>query len=141
MVRCWSLLLLLVPLSWSQSLPDAPSATRVADKQFWSLTAVNGAITLSDVLTTSFLVGKGSACPYEIGSPGLYGLKAPPARVAAVMGSAFAASVATSYFLKKYNVRIWKLKLWTVPHRSTTRNPVSRARFTTCASVADLWHG
>ena len=115
MVRCAMLLLLLVPLSWSQSLPDAPSATRVADKKFWSLTAANGAITLSDVLTTSLLVGKTSACPYEIGSPGLYGEKAPPARVVAVMGSTYVASVATSYFLKKYNVHIWKVKLWTVP--------------------------
>ena len=81
---------------------------------FWLL-ATYVASGMGLLLTTSFLVGKGSACPYEIGSPGLYGLKAPPARVAAVMGSAFAASVATSYFLKKYNVRIWKRKLWTVP--------------------------
>jgi len=80
MVRRAMLLLLLVPLSWSQSLPDAPSSTRVADKNFWSLTAANGAITLSDVLTTVLLVGKSSACPYEIGSPGLYGEKAPPSR-------------------------------------------------------------
>jgi hypothetical protein len=63
MVRCAMLLLLLVPLSWSQSLPDAPASTRVADKNFWSLTAANGAITLSDVLTTSLLVGNSSACP------------------------------------------------------------------------------
>jgi len=83
------LLLLLVPLSWSQSLPDAPSSTRVADKNFWSLTAADGAIT-----------------PDEIGSPGLYGEKAPPACVAAVMGGTYAASVVTSYFLKKYNVHI-----------------------------------
>ena len=80
MVRRAMLLLLLVPLSSSQSLPDAPSSTRVADKNFWSLTAANGAITLLDVLTTSLLVGKSSACAYEIGSPGLYGEKAPPSR-------------------------------------------------------------
>lgn len=115
MVRRAMLLLLLVPLSWSQSLPDAPSATRVADKNFWSVTAVNGAVTLSDVLTTSLLVGKGSACPYEVGSPGLYGEKAQPARVAVVMGGTYAASVVASYYLKKYNVHIWKVKLWAVP--------------------------
>ena len=36
-------------------------------------------------------------------------------RVVAVRGGTYAAPVATSYFLKKYNVHIWKMKLWMVP--------------------------
>jgi len=87
----------------------------VADKNVWSPTAANGAITLSDVLTTSLLVGKSSACPMRSVRLGLYGEKAPPACVAAVMGGTYAASVVTRYFLKKYNVHIRKVKLWTVP--------------------------
>lgn len=31
------------------------------------------------------------------------------------MGGTYAASVVASYYLKKHNVHIWKVKLWTVP--------------------------
>jgi hypothetical protein len=50
-----------------------------------------------------------------VGRRALYGKQANAARVFAVMSAKFATSVVASYYLKKYNVHIWKLKLWPAP--------------------------
>jgi hypothetical protein len=115
MFRITALWLVLLRLSWAQPLPDAPSAKRVADKYFWTLTASNGAATLSDAISTSALVGHGNLCPTETWEDALYGKQAHDGRVFGVMSAKFAASVVASYYLKKYNVHIWKLKLWAAP--------------------------
>jgi hypothetical protein len=111
---CISLLLLTRALP-AQPLPDAPSAHRVADKQFWTLSLANGGATLADAITTSVLVGHTTSCPYEVWGETLYGRQPEAGRVFAVMGATYVASVASSYYLKKYNVHVWKLKLWTAP--------------------------
>ena len=115
MFRLAALWLVFLRLSWAQALPDAPSAKPIADKHFWTLTATNGAAMLSDAITTSALVGHGHLCPTETWEDTLYGRQANDGRVFAVMSAKFAASLAASYYLKKYNVRIWKLKLWSAP--------------------------
>lgn len=96
-------------------LPDAPSATRVADRNFLVLVGVNAGATLADAITTAKLVGHTEACPYEVWSPALYGREANDARVYAVMGAQAVAATGLAYVLKRYRVRVWRVKLWTVP--------------------------
>jgi len=69
---------------------------------------------VTDAITTSTLVGHTSLCPTESWEDTLYGGQADDGRVFAVMSAKFAASVVASSYLKKYQVHIWKLKLWTV---------------------------
>jgi hypothetical protein len=109
------MVLLLVGLAVAQ-LPDAPSESRrVADGQFWALTAFNAAATAADMVTTSAMVSHTEACPFEVATPALYGDRAPDGRVVAVMAGKAVAATFASYLLKKYNVHVWKLKLWYAP--------------------------
>jgi hypothetical protein len=110
----WVMLAIVFPWipAGAQGLPDAPSSRRVWDLQFWTVTVGNGAMVLSDAITTSALVGHTPACPREVWGETLYGRQANDGRVFAVMGAKYAASVGLSYVLKKYNVHIWHLKLW-----------------------------
>jgi len=94
----YAIIALLACTSFAQILPDAPSASKkkVADAQFWALTAFNALATTADMVLTAKLVSHTAACPYEVGTPALYGDQAPDGRVI-------------------YNVRVWKLKLRYLP--------------------------
>jgi hypothetical protein len=113
----YAIIALLTCVSFAQTLPDAPSASKkkVADAQFWALTAFNAAATAVDAITTAKLVSHTEACPYEVGTPALYGDRAPDGRVIAVMAAKAGAATLTSYLLKRYNIHVWKIKLWYLP--------------------------
>jgi len=113
----YAIIALLACTSFAQILPDAPSASKkkVADAQFWALTAFNALATTADMVLTAKLVSHTAACPYEVGTPALYGDQAPDGRVIAVMAAKAGAATLTSYMLKRYNVRVWKLKLRYLP--------------------------
>jgi len=103
---------LLMCASFAQTLPDAPSASKkVTDRNFWMLTGYNTGATIADMGTTSALVGHQPQCRYEGGTVFLYGKHANDERVIAVMTAEMVLTPTASYFLKKYNVRIGKLKL------------------------------
>lgn len=103
-----------VTCSVAQTLPDAPSVSKkkVADNAFWALTGVHTAAVFADAGTTAVFVGHSTVCAYEVGTPWLYGRKAPDARVYAVMTGEAVAIPLISYLMKKHNVHVWKLKLW-----------------------------
>lgn len=107
------ILLLLFVLSAKMfgQLPDAPSAV---DRSFWAVTTASAVSTAADAYTTVDMIG-GHSCPFEETSPTLYGRNPSAARTTLVMGGLFAASVATSYVLKRVHARIWKLPLWPAP--------------------------
>lgn len=111
------LFIITASICWGQALPDAPSHA-TADRNFWTLTAINAGATLADAITTAHFVGHGlpgHACQVESVSPELYGRKPSDARVFAVMGAEAVAASGLSYFLKKKHAHVWKLQLWTVP--------------------------
>ena len=94
-------------------LPEAPQP--VVDRNFWLVTSANGIATLGDIITTSKLVGHTASCPYEVWSDSLYGRQPNTARTSLVMGGLYAASVFSSYELKKHHAKLWKVPLWIAP--------------------------
>ena len=88
---------------------------------------------LWDAITASALLGHSHLCPTETWEDTLYGRQANDGRVFAVMSAQFTASV-VSYYLKKYNVHIWKVKRWTAPQIYYAHGH-AQVRFPTCANA------
>ena len=98
----------------AQEIPDNPQP--VIDRNFLLVSGAHAAAMVGDLVTTSLYVGHNyHACSLEIGNPALYGRQPRPVRTSLVMGGLYAATVFSSYELKKHRARIWKVPLWPAP--------------------------
>lgn len=104
----------------NSAVPDAPSYSkatnqaRIAHRNFWLLTAVNATLFIGDGVTSMNMIGRHS-CPFEVGSPELYGRRPETDRVAGFMALQFMGSELFAYQFKKHRIHIWKVRLWTLP--------------------------
>ena len=108
---------LLTCLSFTQTLPDAPSASKkVADVSFWTLTGITVSANLADAITTTKMVGqRPTRVAMSLGLRFCMGTRPSDGRVITVMGAETVGAAVAAYYVKKHNVRIGRFKLWALP--------------------------
>lgn len=84
-----------------------------ADGSFRTAMAYQFAATAADGLTTAYR--NLDTCPEEASSPWLYGRVPSSSRLGLTLAAESAGSVALGYWLKKKNVHLGPVKLWTIP--------------------------
>lgn len=83
------------------------------DRSFKAVMAFQMTATLADGITTA--TWNRSKCDYEDFSPWLYGRDPSPTRIGLVMAGESLGSVALGYWLKRKNVHLGPVKLWSIP--------------------------
>lgn len=99
-----------------QPQPKVENATKIVDVKFLSLAVISTGSTFADSYTTLFarqnwLAGKQGVCNVEIQSAYLYGTHPTVARAYAVASAKSAASIFAAYYLRKHHSKLWSIAL------------------------------